>query len=327
MANLEVGELAPLSGSEAGDVEARVARAVEPQDGMADCLAHALDLVLSSLVDRQLDPRGAQPTDLRGGGAAVVQVDALGKLPERFRARLPLDVRLVRLVHLVARVGEAMGELAVVRQEKRPRRVDVEAADGDEPRTMLDEIYDGRTSLWVPRGRHDPGRLVQEHVGELLRRDAAPVDLDHIPPPDEVVQLAAAAVDRDAPGLDQLVRAAARGHAGAGEVGIQSHGRSLFAPLMPHYISLMRWTSKGMAGLPGWRERVDDGERIIEEAGGTLIGVWVTLGRYDVVEIFDAPDDETAAEILMKLQVHGAEHTETLRGFTREEAEAIVRKL
>jgi uncharacterized protein with GYD domain len=96
---------------------------------------------------------------------------------------------------------------------------------------------------------------------------------------------------------------------------------------MPHYISLIRWTSKGMAGLPGWRERVDEGERIIEESGGTLTGVWVTLGRYDVVEIFEAPDDETAAEIVMKLQVQGAEHTETLRGFTREEAEEIVRKL
>ena len=29
----------------------------------------------------------------------------------------------------------------------------------------------------------------------------------------------------------------------------------------------------------------------------------------------------------MKLQRHGAEHTETLRGFTREEAEAIVKRL
>jgi uncharacterized protein with GYD domain len=75
---------------------------------------------------------------------------------------------------------------------------------------------------------------------------------------------------------------------------------------MPHYISLMRWTSKGMAGLPGWRERVDEGEQIINESGGKLVGVWVTLGRYDVVEIFEAPDDETAAEIVMKLQVHGA---------------------
>ena len=96
---------------------------------------------------------------------------------------------------------------------------------------------------------------------------------------------------------------------------------------MPHYISLMRWTSQGMAGLPAWRERVEEGERIIEASGGRLIGVYVTLGRYDVVEIFDAPDDEVAAEILMKLQRHGAEHTETLRGFTREEAEAIIRRL
>jgi uncharacterized protein with GYD domain len=96
---------------------------------------------------------------------------------------------------------------------------------------------------------------------------------------------------------------------------------------MPHYISLMRWTSQGMAGLPAWRERVEEGERIIEEAGGSLIGVYVTLGRYDVVEIFECPDDDKAAEILMKLQRHGAEHTETLRGFTREEAEEIIRRL
>jgi uncharacterized protein with GYD domain len=96
---------------------------------------------------------------------------------------------------------------------------------------------------------------------------------------------------------------------------------------VPHYISLMRWTSQGMAGLPAWRERVEEGERIIEAAGGRLVGVYVTLGRYDVVEIFEAPDDTQAAEILLKLQRLGAEHTETLRGFTREEAEDIIRRL
>jgi uncharacterized protein with GYD domain len=96
---------------------------------------------------------------------------------------------------------------------------------------------------------------------------------------------------------------------------------------VPHYVSLMRWTSQGLAGLPRWRERVEEGERIIEEAGGRLIGVYVTLGRYDVVEIFEAPTDEVAVEILMKLQRFGAEHTETLRAFTREEAEDIVRRL
>ena len=96
---------------------------------------------------------------------------------------------------------------------------------------------------------------------------------------------------------------------------------------MPHYISLMRWTSQGLAGLPGWRARVEDGERTISEAGGKLVGVYVTLGRYDVVEIFEAPDDDVAVEILMKLQRFGAEHTETLRAFTRQEAEEIVKKL
>ena len=96
---------------------------------------------------------------------------------------------------------------------------------------------------------------------------------------------------------------------------------------MPHYISLMHWTTQGIAGLPGWRERVEEGERVIEEAGGTLVGVYVTMGRYDVVEIFEAPNDDIALEILMKLQRFGAEHSETLRAFTRDEAEQIVRKL
>ena len=96
---------------------------------------------------------------------------------------------------------------------------------------------------------------------------------------------------------------------------------------MPHYITLMRWTSQGIAGLPAWRERVEEGERIIEETGGKLVGVWVTLGQYDVVEVFEAPDDDTALEIITKLQRHGSEQTETLRAFTRDEAEAIIRKL
>jgi uncharacterized protein with GYD domain len=80
-------------------------------------------------------------------------------------------------------------------------------------------------------------------------------------------------------------------------------------------------------GLPAWRDRVEEGEREIEQAGGKLVGVWVTLGQYDVIEVFEAPDDATALEIITKLQRHGAEETETLRAFTRDEAEEIIRRL
>jgi uncharacterized protein with GYD domain len=96
---------------------------------------------------------------------------------------------------------------------------------------------------------------------------------------------------------------------------------------VPHYITLMKWTSQGRLGLPAWRDRVEEGERLIEEGGGRLVGVYVTLGRYDVVEIFEAENDEAALEIITKLQVTGQAETETLVAFTRDEAEAIVRKL
>ncbi len=94
---------------------------------------------------------------------------------------------------------------------------------------------------------------------------------------------------------------------------------------MPVYISLMKWTSQGLGGLPGWRDRMEEAERAIEERGGRLLDMYVTFGRYDLVEIFEAPDDETAYQILIAVAKHGNVHTETLRGFDREEADNIVR--
>jgi uncharacterized protein with GYD domain len=95
---------------------------------------------------------------------------------------------------------------------------------------------------------------------------------------------------------------------------------------MPVYITLMKWTSQGLGGLPAWRDRVEEAERAIERRGGRLLDAYVTLGRYDVVEIFEAPDDETAYQVLIEVARHGQVTTETLRAFTRDEAEKIVRR-
>jgi len=89
----------------------------------------------------------------------------------------------------------------------------------------------------------------------------------------------------------------------------------------------MKWTSQGIGGLPAWRDRIEEAERAIEDRGGKLIDTYVTLGRYDLVEIFEAPDDATAYQILLAVAKHGSVTTETLRGFTRDEAEGIVRSV
>jgi uncharacterized protein with GYD domain len=96
---------------------------------------------------------------------------------------------------------------------------------------------------------------------------------------------------------------------------------------VPVYISLMKWTSQGIGGLPAWRDRIEEAERAIEDRGGKLIDTYVTLGRYDLVEIFEAPDDAIAYQILLAVAKHGSVTTETLRGFTRDEAEGIVRSV
>ena len=96
---------------------------------------------------------------------------------------------------------------------------------------------------------------------------------------------------------------------------------------VPVYISLMKWTSQGMGGLPAWRDRIEEGERAIQERGGKLLDAYVTLGRFDVVEIFEAQDDETAYQCLVAVARHGTVTTETLRAFTREEAEDIVKNV
>jgi uncharacterized protein with GYD domain len=94
---------------------------------------------------------------------------------------------------------------------------------------------------------------------------------------------------------------------------------------VPVYITLMKFTSAGMGGIPAWRDRVEEAERAIQMRGGRLVDAYVTLGRFDVVEIFEAPDDETAYQVLIEVAKHGQVTTETLRAFTREEAEQIVK--
>ena len=89
------------------------------------------------------------------------------------------------------------------------------------------------------------------------------------------------------PRADQLLGGPARGDPALARYAFRrtnSHD-----PGVPVYISLMKWTSQGMGGLPAWRDRIEEGERAIHERGGKLLDAYVTLGRFDVVETSRPP--------------------------------------
>jgi uncharacterized protein with GYD domain len=58
--------------------------------------------------------------------------------------------------------------------------------------------------------------------------------------------------------------------------------------------------------------------------GCKVTNTYWTFGRFDGVLIFEAPDDETAAALMLHLGSLGNVQTQTARAFTAPEMEKIV---
>ena len=89
---------------------------------------------------------------------------------------------------------------------------------------------------------------------------------------------------------------------------------------MATYISLVQLTDKGIQAAKQTSERVADWSVSIKE-------MYWTLGHYDQVCIFEAPDDETAASVLLAADMLGNIRTQTMRAFTAKEMESILGKM
>ncbi len=51
------------------------------------------------------------------------------------------------------------------------------------------------------------------------------------------------------------------------------------------------------------------------------------MGQYDYVVITEAPDDQTAARLILGTIAQGSIRTQTMRAFPREEFESLARSL
>ncbi len=96
---------------------------------------------------------------------------------------------------------------------------------------------------------------------------------------------------------------------------------------MPAYISLINFTDQGLKAAKDTVNRARALEKAIESAGGRKIGIWWTLGQYDMVAITEGPDDETATRLLLATGMQGNVRTMTMRAFSEEEMERIVQGL
>jgi uncharacterized protein with GYD domain len=93
---------------------------------------------------------------------------------------------------------------------------------------------------------------------------------------------------------------------------------------MATYVSLVRYTEQGIRSVKESPARLDAAKKLFQAAGGELKQFFLAMGKYDIVIIAEAPDDETVARITLSLGALGNVRTETLRLFTEAEFRKIV---
>jgi uncharacterized protein with GYD domain len=96
---------------------------------------------------------------------------------------------------------------------------------------------------------------------------------------------------------------------------------------MPTYISLVRWTEKGIGDVKKSPERLEKAKQAFKAAGGELKSFHLVMGQYDMVVISEGKDDESASRTALALGAAGAIRTETLRAFTEAEYKKIIDSL
>ena len=93
---------------------------------------------------------------------------------------------------------------------------------------------------------------------------------------------------------------------------------------MASYVCLVSFTQEGLKNLKATTKRAKAFGEIAEKAGVKVKFTLWTVGRYDLVHIFEADSDETAATMSFSLGALGNVRTETLRAFDIDEMEGIL---
>ena len=93
---------------------------------------------------------------------------------------------------------------------------------------------------------------------------------------------------------------------------------------MPTYLILLNYTDQGLTNVKMSASRFDVAKGTLKAFGLKIKQIYLTMGRYDLVAVVRAPDDEAVAKFVLSLSSQGNVRTETIRAFTEDEYRKIV---
>jgi uncharacterized protein with GYD domain len=96
---------------------------------------------------------------------------------------------------------------------------------------------------------------------------------------------------------------------------------------VPTYVMLANWTDQGARQVKESPKRVETARKALTEMGGEFKSLYMTMGDYDLIVIYEAPDDAVAARFTLLLGEMGSVRTRTLKAFPEAAYREIIHSL
>lgn len=96
---------------------------------------------------------------------------------------------------------------------------------------------------------------------------------------------------------------------------------------MTTYIMLANWTDQGARNVKASPGRLDAAKQALKEMGGDSKAFFMTMGKYDMVIVCEAPDDAVQARFCLQLTMLGNVRAETLKAFPEAAYREIIRSV
>ena len=81
---------------------------------------------------------------------------------------------------------------------------------------------------------------------------------------------------------------------------------------MPTYVMLSTLTPEGVSTIKNNPSRIREVNKEVEQLGASVKAQWAVLGRYDFVNVIEAPDEQTMARVSLELGSRGTARYESL---------------